>query len=97
MNPILDRLFKAVAQSGVELLDADKAHLENLVHGVADDTLNKAVTAFADNLPAGGVKNIEWGPIKGALLQSEPDLDSIVNEKINAFFDAVEVALKNAA
>jgi hypothetical protein len=97
MNPILERLVKAAATAGYELLEADKAHLENVAHGFTDDALNKAVTAFSGNLPSGGMKNLEWGPIKGALLASQPDLDAIANEKIDALFDAIDAALKNAA
>ena len=96
MSVLTDRLFAACAASGIALLDADKDAILGAADGLADDVIDRAVTAFADNLPAGGLKSVEFGPIKDALIASEPQFDQIVNDKIGALFDVIEGALKRA-
>lgn len=95
MNPVFDRLFSACEQSGIALAKDHKDEILGLADGIADAWLDKVVSAIADNLPAGGVKSVEWGPIKGALLASSTQIDEATNEQISALFDKVLAALQH--
>jgi len=94
VDQVLARLWTAGEQSGVAFAESDRDQILGLADGVADGWLDKVVTAITDNLPAGGVKNIEWGPIKGALLASEPQIDQATNDQISALFDRIVASIK---
>lgn len=92
-----ERLFTAAAKSGVALLDHDKDQILGVVDQFVDTWQDKAIDAIAHNLAAGGVKDIEWGPIKGALLASETELAQNTNDRIAEGFDRIVDVLKAAA
>lgn len=95
MNRVFDKLWAAAEQSGAAFAQADRDEILGLADGIADGWLDKIITAIADNLPSGGVKSVEWGPIKGALLASEPQIDQASNDAIAALFDKITAALKS--
>ena len=63
---------------------------------VVDSWQDKIVTAIVTNLPAGGIKNVEWGPIKNALLASEPQMDQATNDAVSRLFDLTVAKLQAA-
>ncbi len=96
MNPVFARLWAAAERSGASFLAADKDQILGAADGIADAWLDQVVTAICDNLPAGGLKSFEWGPIRNAVLASEPQIDQATNDRISALFDAIESAVGNA-
>ncbi|MHB8704613.1 MAG: hypothetical protein ACYC8W_10860 [Candidatus Tyrphobacter sp.] len=89
-------LIAALEAGGDQLLLADKVKIEAVADGIADDLLNKAATAFANNLPSGGLRSLEFGPVKSALLASIPQLDAATNEQIDKLFEMLAGAAANA-
>lgn len=93
----VERLASAALKSGVVLAQDHKDAILGVVEQFVDAWQDKAIDAIAHNLPAGGVKDVEWGPIKGALLASETDLAQDTNDRISEGFDKIVGVLKAAA
>lgn len=90
-------LIAALEQGGYHLLEADKAAILAQCDSIADDFVNKATAAIANGLPSGGLKSVEFGPIKDALVSAEPGLDSATNDQIGKLFDLVATGVENAS
>ncbi len=95
MSLLTDRLFAICAQYGVSFLDSDKESITSVADSIADDFLDKVITAFANNLGSGGIKNLEFGAIKKDLLSIEPQIDQAANDQISKLFDTLTEGLKN--
>lgn len=91
------RLIAALESGGDHLLQADKAAILTQADSIADDLVNKAATAFANALPSGGLKNLEFGPVKSAIVASLPQDDAAVNAQIETLFGLLETAIGKAA
>lgn len=89
-------LWAAAEQSTGALAEGDKDEILGLADSVVDSWQDKIVTAIVTNLPAGGIKNVEWGPIKNALLASEPQMEQATNDAVSKLFDLTVAKLQAA-
>jgi hypothetical protein len=94
-NVVIERLEVAAGHGIGSFLEADRTAILTAFDGWSDDAINKFVTDFADNLPSGGIKSMEFGTFERALKSSEPAFDSTANGKVAEAFDAVATALTN--
>lgn len=90
---MFERLWKAAEEHEIQIAEKDRAEILAAADGLADPYVEKLVEAFANALPSGGIKNFEWGAIKGALLQSIPADEQATNAQLAAAFDKIAVAL----
>jgi hypothetical protein len=78
------------------LAESDRDEILGAADGVADSFFDQTVTTIVSNLPKGGIKDIEWGGIKSALLASLPQEDQLLNDKISNLFDVIVTKLQKA-
>lgn len=86
----------ALAESGYRILETDRTAILNATDALATDLVDKSLTALANNLPKGGIKSYEWGPLATAILASEPQINLEVIKQIAQLFDAIAAAVHNA-
>lgn len=87
LTELLDRL-------GVTA-ESDRAEILAATDGIADSAIEQMATALANQLPAGGVKDVVWGPIRSAVTGSVASDDAALNAKIAALFDAIVAKLES--
>lgn len=92
---VLQRLATALGADLATVAQSEREAILKAFDGWSDDALNKFVTDFANNLPSGGIKSMEFGNFRKALIASEPDFDATVNGKIADAFDAAVVLLNH--
>jgi hypothetical protein len=92
-RPLLNDLWEIAARAGLPIVEKDREEILALADGIADPYVGQLVRAFADALPSGGIKDIEWGAIKGALLASIPSDEQATNAQISSLFDRIVAAL----
>lgn len=97
LSAIEAKLFPAVAGLGYQFGQDHKDAILGAADSVVDAWQDKVVTAIINNLPSGGIKTIEWGGVKAALLASEPNMDQATNDAVSKLFDTILAQLDNAS
>jgi len=75
----------------------EKDTVEKFVDTIADENLNRAVTAIAEHIDAHGLAGIANAPVRNALIGAEPSLDGIVNDDIDGAYTAFEALVARLA
>lgn len=97
LSAIEAKLFPALAGLGYHLGEDHKDAILGVALPVVDAWQDKVVTAIVNNLPSGGIKTVEWGGVKAALLESEPNMDSATNDAVSKLFDTILEQLDKAS
>ena len=86
----------AIAESGYRILEADRQPIIDAASKLETNLADAALTALANNLPKGGIKTAEWGPITDAILRSLPQINLEIIKETAVLFDAITTAVHNA-
>lgn len=86
MDTLAQQLLTAIEKTGIRIEEANREHFLHIAQKMSDSFLNAAITAFANNLPSGGIKSFEYQPIKDAIIASLPEIDQNVNTQLDQLF-----------
>jgi hypothetical protein len=84
---LLNTVTSALAQGGVTVLEADKQVILTKAYALTSLTINKVTNAFASNVQPHGFASLAGPSIRAALVNSEPDLDTLADQAEASAFD----------